>query len=204
MATENRIKRTIGLVLLTILVIGCVLVLRPFFAAVCVALILVVATWPTFRRLRRLLGGRRPAYVAIRYRDGLIIALLIACPMRLKNLTNLLIGQHLLFDGDACVVKSTGVAGNDFTVDVMRAGRSQGVERLSHLGGKSVPLIDARDECLIRRPRRTVPPDRDALGWCAPVGQSDTARGRPWHLGRAASALRLLMVIAGMAHSGDC
>ena len=59
MATENRIERTIGLVLLAVLAIGCVLVLRPFFTAVCFALILVVATWPAFERLRQSLGGRR-------------------------------------------------------------------------------------------------------------------------------------------------
>jgi predicted PurR-regulated permease PerM len=59
MATENRIERTIGLVLLAVLAIGCVLVLRPFFTAVCFALILVVATWPAFERLRQSLRGRR-------------------------------------------------------------------------------------------------------------------------------------------------
>jgi integrase len=41
----------------------------------------------------------RPQYMPIRYRDGLIIALLIACPLRIKNLTDLVIGQHLVFDG---------------------------------------------------------------------------------------------------------
>ena len=59
METENRIERTIGLVMLAILAIGCVLVLRPFLTAVCFALILVVATWPAFERLQQLLGGRR-------------------------------------------------------------------------------------------------------------------------------------------------
>jgi predicted PurR-regulated permease PerM len=59
MATEYRIERTIGLVLLAVLAIGCVLVLRPFFTSVCFALILVVATCPAFGRLRSLLGGRR-------------------------------------------------------------------------------------------------------------------------------------------------
>jgi len=58
METEYRIERTIGLVLLAILALGCVLVLRPFFTAICFALILVIATWPAFERLRRLLGGR--------------------------------------------------------------------------------------------------------------------------------------------------
>jgi len=39
-------------------------------------------------------------YKATRYRDGLIIALLIACPIRLKNLAALVIGQHLVLDGE--------------------------------------------------------------------------------------------------------
>ena len=56
---ENRIERTVGLVMLAVLAAGCVLVLRPFFTAVCFALILVVATWPAFEGLQGLLGGRR-------------------------------------------------------------------------------------------------------------------------------------------------
>jgi predicted PurR-regulated permease PerM len=58
-ATENPIERTIGMVILAILAIGCLLVLRPFFTAVFFALILVVATWPAFEGLQHLLGGRR-------------------------------------------------------------------------------------------------------------------------------------------------
>jgi predicted PurR-regulated permease PerM len=57
--TENRIERTVGLVMLAVLAVGCVLVLRPFFTAVCFALILVIATWPAFERLQDLLGGRK-------------------------------------------------------------------------------------------------------------------------------------------------
>ena len=41
MDTENRIERTVGLVMLAVLAVGCVPVLRPFFTAVCCALILV-------------------------------------------------------------------------------------------------------------------------------------------------------------------
>jgi predicted PurR-regulated permease PerM len=59
MGSDSRIERIVGLVMLAILAVGCVLVLRPFFTAVCFALILVVATWPAFERLQRLLGGRR-------------------------------------------------------------------------------------------------------------------------------------------------
>jgi predicted PurR-regulated permease PerM len=59
MQTEDRIERTIGLVILAVLAVGGLLVLRPFFTAVCFALIPVVATWPAFDRLQHLLGGRR-------------------------------------------------------------------------------------------------------------------------------------------------
>ena len=46
-------------------------------------------------------GPRHRTHIATQYSDGLIIALLIACPIRLKNLTELVIGQHLVFDGEA-------------------------------------------------------------------------------------------------------
>ena len=43
--------------------------------------------------------GQTRVYGATRYRDGLLIALLISRPMRLKNLAGLAVGQHLLYDG---------------------------------------------------------------------------------------------------------
>jgi len=49
--------------------------------------------------------GATRVYRATRYRDGLIIALLISCPMRLKNPAGLVIGQHLVFDGHDYQVK---------------------------------------------------------------------------------------------------
>jgi integrase/recombinase XerD len=52
-------------------------------------------------------GPDPPTYVATRYRDGLIIGLPIACPMRLKNLASLVIGQHRMFDGGAYCLKLT-------------------------------------------------------------------------------------------------
>jgi integrase len=51
--------------------------------------------------------GQNETYKATRYRDGLIIGLLIACPMRIKNLASLVIGQHLMFDGCAYCLKLT-------------------------------------------------------------------------------------------------
>jgi hypothetical protein len=44
MATEDRIERTIGLVILAVLAVGCALVLRPFFTAVRFALFLAVGS----------------------------------------------------------------------------------------------------------------------------------------------------------------
>jgi integrase/recombinase XerD len=43
--------------------------------------------------------GQNSIYKATRYRDGLLIALLISCPMRLKNFAGLMVSQHLAFDG---------------------------------------------------------------------------------------------------------
>jgi integrase/recombinase XerD len=51
--------------------------------------------------------GLTAIYKATRYRDGLIIALLISCPMRLKNLAALVVGQHLVCDGQDYQVKLT-------------------------------------------------------------------------------------------------
>jgi predicted PurR-regulated permease PerM len=58
METEDRMERTIGLVMLAVLAVGCAFVLRPFFTVACFALILVVATWPAFDRLQHLLSSR--------------------------------------------------------------------------------------------------------------------------------------------------
>jgi integrase/recombinase XerD len=46
-------------------------------------------------------GPPQRVYKAARYRDGLVIAMLAACPIRVKNLAGLVIGQHLVFDGRA-------------------------------------------------------------------------------------------------------
>ena len=43
--------------------------------------------------------GPQQGHQAPRYRDALLIALLISCPIRLKNLAGLVIGQHLVLDG---------------------------------------------------------------------------------------------------------
>jgi len=55
------VERTLGLVLLLVLVVGCVLVLKPFLTAILLAVILCVSTWPLFRWTEHLLKGRQTA-----------------------------------------------------------------------------------------------------------------------------------------------
>jgi integrase len=45
--------------------------------------------------------SRSPRDCAVLYRDGLMMALLSSCPLRLRNLLGLMIGQHLMRRGDA-------------------------------------------------------------------------------------------------------
>jgi hypothetical protein len=46
-------------------------------------------------------GPPQRVYKSTQFRDGLMIALLICCPMRLRNLTDIVSGRHLIFDGHA-------------------------------------------------------------------------------------------------------
>ena len=64
--------------------------------------------------------GLSQAYRATRYRDGLLIAVLICCPIRLRNLAGLVIGRHLIFDG--------GVYGLRLTIAETKNGRPYGAE----------------------------------------------------------------------------
>ncbi|MGH6887509.1 MAG: AI-2E family transporter, partial [Geminicoccales bacterium] len=76
MVGDRRTEQTIGLVILAILAIGCVLVLRPFFTAICFALILVTATYPAFQRLERVFsGGRNAAALIMTLFAGLLLVL---------------------------------------------------------------------------------------------------------------------------------
>ena len=56
---EKRSERIIQVIAITVLVIGCLMVLRPFLAALLSAAILCYSTWPVYKLLERKLGGRR-------------------------------------------------------------------------------------------------------------------------------------------------
>ena len=56
---DKRSERIIQIIAITVLVIGCLMVLRPFLAALLSAAILCFSTWPVYTRIERKLGGRR-------------------------------------------------------------------------------------------------------------------------------------------------
>ena len=100
---DRRTEQTIGLVILGILVVGCVLVLRPFFTAICFALILVVATYPLFQRLERALGGRTTLAALVMMLLGSLILvlppLLVVPDARAQVAHAIEAGRQLLEDG---------------------------------------------------------------------------------------------------------
>lgn len=59
MTEDGPVERQVAAVLLLMLAVGCFLVLRPFLSALVWAAILSSSTWPIYRRLERLTGGRR-------------------------------------------------------------------------------------------------------------------------------------------------
>lgn len=73
-----RIERGVVGILLAGLVIGCLLVVRPFIAAILWAAILAYATWPAFLAVERRLGVRRST--------AALITILIACAVMLAPL----------------------------------------------------------------------------------------------------------------------
>src|SRR5262245_10731463 len=56
---DSRIEQIIRIAAAAVLVIGCLLVLKPFLGAIVSAAILCFSTWPLYGQLERRLGGRR-------------------------------------------------------------------------------------------------------------------------------------------------
>lgn len=75
-------------------------------------------------------AGTNRTYRATRYRDGLIVAVLICCPVRLKNLAMIEIGRHLLF--------SAGVYRLEFSGEDTKTGRPH----IAELPASLTPFMD--------------------------------------------------------------
>src|SRR6266404_9679687 len=59
MIEQTKLERIISGIVLLILVVGCLLVLRPFVSALLWAAVLCFSTWPFYKRLLSLVRGHR-------------------------------------------------------------------------------------------------------------------------------------------------
>lgn len=74
--SDQRIERSLGLVAVLLVLIGCFVVLRPFVSALLWSVVLCFSTWPIYRRLLDVLGGRRNL-AALLMMLGLMMVLLV-------------------------------------------------------------------------------------------------------------------------------
>src|SRR5438046_9382003 len=56
---RSKLEQNLGWIILALLLGGCLLVLLPFVSALRLAVVLTASSWPLYRRLLKLLGGRR-------------------------------------------------------------------------------------------------------------------------------------------------
>lgn len=70
----DRLERWAQLVLVALLVLGCWMVLKPFFAAILFAIVIAVSSWPAYQHLHRRLRGRTTLASSI----ACVLALLLA------------------------------------------------------------------------------------------------------------------------------
>jgi predicted PurR-regulated permease PerM len=71
-----RLEKNLGWIVLLLLLVGCLLVLRPFTSALLWAAVLSFSSWPIYQRLLRLLGGRR-TLAALLMALGMILVMLL-------------------------------------------------------------------------------------------------------------------------------
>jgi len=73
---DHRLERSLGLVAVLLVLIGCFVVLRPFVSALLWSVVLCFSTWPIYQRLLNVLGGRRNL-AALLMMFGLIMVLVV-------------------------------------------------------------------------------------------------------------------------------
>lgn len=71
-----RLEQNLGWIALLLLLIGCLLVLRPFASALLWAVVLCISSWPLYQRLLKLLRGRRN-WAALFMALGMILVMLL-------------------------------------------------------------------------------------------------------------------------------
>lgn len=80
MNLSSRIEFIVGLTILTLLALGCLVVLRPFMSAILWALILSFSTWPVYTWTLRKFDGRRTAAATVM---TLLVAAVLVLPLAL-------------------------------------------------------------------------------------------------------------------------
>ena len=73
---RSKLEQTLGWAVLLALVLGCLVVLRPFVSALLWAVVLSFSSWPIYRRLLRVLGNRR-TLAALVMTLGMVLILLL-------------------------------------------------------------------------------------------------------------------------------
>ncbi len=82
--TTNRIEAVAAIVAMTLLAVGCLVVLRPFVSAILWATVLSYTTWPLLLRLERWMGGRRVLAALVM---TTLIALVMVLPFVVAGVT---------------------------------------------------------------------------------------------------------------------
>ncbi len=77
MLSENKMNQKVAAILISVLLVGCFVVLRPFFSAILWAVILSFATWPIYQTIERLLSGKKALASLLMM---LIVAMILVLP----------------------------------------------------------------------------------------------------------------------------
>jgi predicted PurR-regulated permease PerM len=81
---RSKLEENLGWIFLALLLTGCLLVLRPFVTAVLWAAVLAFSSWPLYRRLLKVLGGRRTVAALLM---SLAMILVVLLPFVIVGLT---------------------------------------------------------------------------------------------------------------------
>lgn len=97
MISIDRIERAAGLVVFSLLAVGCFVVLRPFMSALLWAMVLTFSTWPIYTWLVRRLGGRNRLAALLM---TLLVAAVLVVPLAILGAT---LAEHVA--GVASIVR---------------------------------------------------------------------------------------------------
>ena len=81
---EKRVEQIAQIAAIALLVVGCLLVLQPFVTALLFAAIVCFSTWPIYRNIERVVGGRRWIAALIM---SLLLIVVVVLPVALLALT---------------------------------------------------------------------------------------------------------------------